>query len=428
MPGVSVNHSQTCPQCQANLPSDAAFCPECGTATATSEVEQVGVPTFGGLQTLAPLSAGPTGSGQFEILEPGTRLADRYVIENQIGIGGMGVVYKASDEISQETVAIKVLHPNQQSGDSASKRLKQEGLTARNIRQKNVVSIYDIGEANGQPFVSMEYLEGKSLRRWQREWQESGKSIPAHLVFQVIHQVLLGLQAAHEEGVVHRDLKPENVMVVSADENEIFVKILDFGIARIGKAEPQAMGALGTRGYMAPEQLTHPDLAKPSADLFSLSTIFYELLADVIPQGHWQPPSVGRNDIPHGIDQLIEQGLSNRPANRIQDAGVYLNELRRLAGNEQVSTVDAQLASDKVDLGKWGKSKSQDQSKTLVIVFCVIGFFVVMLFFVVMGALLDMNDNSGYPNQPGTTFEQQMDSFDFNPPPSGFNPNQIENW
>ncbi|MDB4778100.1 serine/threonine protein kinase [bacterium] len=409
MPGTTTNQShQTCPQCQALLPSDVAFCPACGTATATSVPDQAGLPTFGGMPTVDPStpSLPPPGS-EIEILVSGARLGDRYVIQEKIGIGGMGVVYKASDEVTDETVAIKLLHPNRQAGQGASKRLKQEGITARNIRQKNVVSIYDIGESNGQPFISMEYLEGMSLRRWQRQWQQKGESIPAHLIFQVIHQILLGLQAAHEAGVVHRDLKPENVMVVSEDENEIFVKILDFGIARIAQVEPSSTGALGTRGYMAPEQLTNPDFAKPSADLYSVSAMFYELLADVIPHGHWQPPSAGRTDIPQGIDQLIEKGLSNRPGNRIQTSHQYMDELKRLAGHLHVETVDAQLAGQNQPHHLRKTSSPSDQTKIVVAILCIVGFFAVMLFFGMLAAIFDSVPDPNY-NQ-NQTIQQPRD-------------------
>ena len=89
---------------------------------------------------------------------------------------------------------------------------------------------------------------------------------------------------------------------------------------------------MGTRGYMAPEQLTSPDMVGPSADLYALSVMFYELLMDVVPQGHWQPPSGGRGDVPRTIDVWIERGLSNRPQNRPQTAAEYLEMLDQLAG------------------------------------------------------------------------------------------------
>lgn len=397
---------QTCPQCQALLPVDAGFCPECGTATNTSVPEQASLPTFGGMQTMLPTDG--EGNLNLNVLKPGVQFAGRYQIEEQIGIGGMGLVYKAHDKVADQTVALKLLHP-ERSGSGSSNRLKKEGLTARNIRQKNVVAIYDIGDSDGQPFISMEYLEGKSLRQWQREHQRTGQPIPSYLVFQVIEQILRGLQAAHEAGVVHRDLKPENVMVVSENENEVIVKILDFGIARFGPSEPEASGAMGTRGYMAPEQLTNPDFAKPSADLYSTSAMFYELLADVVPHGHWQPPSSGRHDVPPGIDQLIERGLSSRPLNRVQTATEYLSELNRLTGHLQV-LADIVTPGGR-DSGQVTHSPSKSGTQVVIVIGVLVAvmFAGLMMFGIIAAAIVDESSNSENEYQP--YYEQPIDGY-----------------
>ena len=268
--------------------------------------------------------------GSEAILEPGDVFAGRYEVIEQIGMGGMGVVYKANDKVADRTIALKLIHPAFASNEQEFKRLKQEGLTARDIRHKNVVAVYDIGLQDQQPFITMELLEGQSLRDWHREFQKAATPVPVPKATYVVHQILDGLNAAHEKGVIHRDLKPENVMIATDSNNEITVKILDFGIASSIENDSQINQALGTRGYMAPEQLTSPDLAGPSADLYSVSVMFYELLADVVPQGHWQPPSGGRNDVPRQLDKLIERGLSNRPLNRVQTTQDYLNELARI--------------------------------------------------------------------------------------------------
>ncbi|HHL43985.1 MAG TPA: hypothetical protein ENJ42_10225, partial [Hellea balneolensis] len=129
--------------------------------------------------------------------------------------------------------------------------------------------------------------------------------------------------------VIHRDLKPENIILLDEPTDKSApLKILDFGIARAAGVMESGTGTgLGTPRYMAPEQITNPDTAGPSADLYSLSVLFYELLVDVLPQGHWQPPSGGRSDIPGGIDALIEKGLSNRPSARPQSADEYRKAL-----------------------------------------------------------------------------------------------------
>ena len=149
--------------------------------------------------------------------------------------------------------------------------------------------------------------------------------MPLEVAGAIIHALLDGLEAAHALGVVHRDLKPENIMLTGEPGgHSAALQILDFGIARApDTATIRSTGGTGTIGYMAPEQITYPESVQPSADLYSVSRIFYELLMDVLPTGHWQPPSGGRPDVPASIDRLIEQGLMDRPASRPQSAQDY---------------------------------------------------------------------------------------------------------
>ena len=264
-------------------------------------------------------------------LAPGAVFADRYTIEEVIGRGGMGVVYKAQDALTEETVALKLIRPGRLEGKAATRRLISEGTTARDIRHPNVIAVYDVGEVGGQPYLSMEYLQGQSLRAWHRHKIQHREDVPLKITSRIIIAILEGLKAAHVQGVIHRDLKPENIFLLGEpSEDNVSLKILDFGIARaLSRALDSGTGTgLGTPRYMAPEQVTAPDTVGPSADLYSLSIMFYELLVDVLPQGHWQPPSNGRPDVPTGIDELIENGLSNRPANRPQSSGSYLSSLR----------------------------------------------------------------------------------------------------
>jgi hypothetical protein len=143
-------------------------------------------------------------------------------------------------------------------------------------------------------------------------------------VLRIIREILDALDAAHKAGVVHRDLKPENVMVLGEPTPEaVRLKVLDFGIARAAGTRDTGSTATGTVGYMAPEQITAPDAVKPSADLYSRSVMFYELLVGVLPQGFWQPPSGGRSEVPRGIDELIQRGLSNDPRARPQSVADY---------------------------------------------------------------------------------------------------------
>nr|WP_070959212.1 protein kinase [Hyphomonas sp. Mor2] len=323
-----------CGNCGAKVDADAKFCPDCGHQldAPAAEVVESTMMTVGGLETLADAPTQDDRSSSAAVLEAGTQFADRYTIEEIVGRGGMGVVYRATDKLSEKTVALKLIRPERLSGTNAIKKLIAEGITARDIRHPNIVAVYDVGESDGQPFVSMEYLGGQSLRAWHRQKTQDREDISLIVACRIIAETLKGLSAAHEAGVIHRDLKPENIVLTGEPTDEAApLKILDFGIARAtGGAQDSGTGTgtgLGTPLYMAPEQITNPDSAGPAADFYSLSVMFYELLMDVVPQGHWQPPSGGRSDVPTGIDALIERGLSNRPANRPQTAKDYLEAL-----------------------------------------------------------------------------------------------------
>lgn len=313
---------ENCPKCEAKIQPGELFCSECGFELPKDEPDFSAMQTLGGLETIDDTVVRK--DSKVIVLKPGTVFADRYEIQDVIGRGGMGVVYKAADLLTKQTVALKLIRPERLSGTNAIEKLIAEGVTARDIRHPNIVAVYDVGQSEGQPFVSMEYLEGKSLRAWQREQKGD---VPLRVAARIMAEIMDGLNAAHKAGVVHRDLKPENIVMMSSHptEESAPLKILDFGIARAtGAALESGTGTgLGTPRYMAPEQITNADSAGPPADIYSSSVMFYELLVGVLPQGHWQPPSGGRSDVPIGIDELIEKGLSNRPANRAQSATEY---------------------------------------------------------------------------------------------------------
>ncbi len=321
----------TCSSCGTRLPSDANFCPDCGGSPLNLSDLDSGLPTLGGLETIGGAETrGRHPRADEKLLAPGTRFADRYVIESVVGAGGMGVVYRAMDSLTKQVVALKLIRPERIGGEREVQRMIDEGITARNVRHANVVAVYDVGQADGQPYLSMELIEGQSLRAWHRSIKERGEDVPFPIAMNLIGEIVNGLHAAHSAGVVHRDLKPENVMLLEEPTAQgARLKILDFGIARaVGTSTDSGTGsAVGTPRYMAPEQITQPDLAGPPADIYSLSVVFYELLVDVLPQGHWQPPSGGRSDVTAAIDDLIQRGLSNRPANRPQTAADYARQL-----------------------------------------------------------------------------------------------------
>jgi serine/threonine protein kinase/uncharacterized membrane protein YhaH (DUF805 family) len=318
-----------CSNCKAELVVDAKFCGACGSPVPQAEAPQGNEPEidFSTLQTIDDSQTRPPTQSDQKRMQPGEVFAGRYTITRLIGEGGMGVVYHAIDKITEVDVALKLIRADRLAGTDAVKRLIREGVTSRDIRHPNVIAVYDVGEADGQPFMSMEFVKGRSLRAFNRE-QMQGAECSMKTAANIIREILSGLEAAHAAGVIHRDLKPENVMLLSQPSDAgVKLKLLDFGIARAPNSGDTGATSLGTRGYMAPEQLTAPDAAQPSADLFSLSVMFYELLVGVVPQNYWQPPSGGRADVPEAIDQLIQKGLSASPRARFQSVAEYREAL-----------------------------------------------------------------------------------------------------
>ena len=275
-----------------------------------------------GLRTLPqdPLAGAP----EQRPLQSGELFASRYRVQELLGEGGAGSVYMALDETIDQPVALKVIRTGQAPTPEARKRLVRETIMARNVRHPNVVAVHDAGLAGEQAYMVMELLEGRTLRSWLRQHGAQDTDCAYPVVQAIIVAILDGIDAAHAQGIVHRDLKPENVFLLSEPgEGGVRLKLLDFGLARTDGAPMGSQTLVGTPHYMAPEQITTPDTAKASADLYSLSVMFYELLVGVLPQGHWQPPSRGRGDVPPEIDKLIEAGLSNRPRSRPQSVAEY---------------------------------------------------------------------------------------------------------
>ena len=205
-------------------------------------------------------------------LEPGTVLGQRYEILAMLGQGGMGAVYKARDRELDRLVALKVIRPELTTNPEILKRFKQELILARQVTHRNVIRIFDLGQADGLKFITMEFLEGQDLRA---ELKKRGKFSPEDAA-RIILQISRALEVAHGEGVVHRDLKPQNIML---DANGR-AYVMDFGIARSAylPGMTQTGALIGTPEYMSPEQAKGEQLDERS-DLFSLGVIFYELLA-----------------------------------------------------------------------------------------------------------------------------------------------------
>src|SRR5215472_7765737 len=210
------------------------------------------------------------------VFQPGDLLGGRYEITKLLGMGGMGAVYKAHDIEVARTVGLKVIRPDLAENPVILARFKQELVLARQITHKNIIRIYDLNEADGVKFITMEFIEGEDLRTiLTRE----GKLAPKQAI-DIMRQACSGLQAAHHEGVIHRDLKPGNIMKDGSGR----VVIMDFGLAKTVQSDgmTQTGMMIGTMEYMSPEQAMGAELDARS-DIFTMGLIFYELLTGNIP-------------------------------------------------------------------------------------------------------------------------------------------------
>lgn len=268
-----------------------------------------------------------TGSGAVADLAPGTRLADRFTIERRIGTGGMGVVYRARDEDLGITVALKLLRSELAARPEAFERFRQELLLARQVSSPRVVRIHDIARDGDRWFISMDFVDGRSLD----QWLDQRGPVDVEQALAIARQIAEGLQAAHASGIVHRDLKPANILV-DADGNAL---ISDFGVARsLGSTGITHTGAIvGTPDYLAPEQ-ARGGAVDARADLYALGLILYEMLAgepafagataaeSMARRMVSGPPPIEsrRAALPRWVARLVARLLRPNPAHRLRDA------------------------------------------------------------------------------------------------------------
>ncbi len=243
---------------------------------------------------------------------PGTVLASRYRIIERVGQGGMGEVYRADDLTLDQSVALKFLPEELSRNPSALRKLRSEVRIARQISHPNLCRVYDIGDASGLQFISMEYIRGEDLGSLLRR---IGR-LPADKAVEVAAQIASGLAAAHDKGVLHRDLKPANVMLDERGQ----ARITDFGLAAVAGTVESRDVRSGTPGYMAPEQWAGEEVTERS-DLYSLGLVLYELFtgfrarADPA-QEEITPPSAWVSDMDPRVEKLILQCLARDPAER----------------------------------------------------------------------------------------------------------------
>ena len=260
-----------CTKCGFDNQASAALCVKCATPFPGSDMTLAGSTetTPSSSFTKAPsASAAPSTP---VAIEPGSVIGNRFEILQLLGEGGMGAVYKAHDRELERDVALKLIRAELARNPEILQRFKQELILARQVTHRNVIRIFDLGQADGHKYITMEYLEGRDLRAVLRD---KGK-LPPEEAAKIILQICRALEAAHAEGVIHRDLKPQNIML---DANGR-AYVMDFGIARSAylPGMTQTGALVGTPEYMSPEQAKGEKLDERS-DLFSLGVILYELL------------------------------------------------------------------------------------------------------------------------------------------------------
>jgi eukaryotic-like serine/threonine-protein kinase len=296
----------------------------------------------------AAIAAAPTQTGVR--VEKGSVFAGRYEILGLLGKGGMGAVYRARDRQLDEVVAVKVLRPEVVKDDpSLLDRFKHETKLARKITHRNVLRTHDFGETEGTPYISMEYLDGVTLK----DLIQNKGALPAGVGLRIAKQMCQGLDAAHRQGVIHRDIKPQNMLILP-ETGEL--KIMDFGIARGVEVKAGSGGlttdgtVMGTPDYMAPEQ-AQGHAVDFRTDIYSLGVVLFEVFTGTLPfkmdnpmatvLAHIQnPPPKPRSrnpKIPEELEALILRCMEKEPANRYGRVSDVLKELTAVSASADAS-------------------------------------------------------------------------------------------
>ncbi len=274
-------------------------------------------------------SSSRTGAGDKPTVPKRPEVIGRYQIVDQIGQGGMGSLFLAWDPLLERQIAIKLLRDD---SEELRERFAREARSVARLRHPNIITIFDVGEQDGQPFIAMEYIQGQTLGDLVR----SGPLTLARKL-QLMGELCDGLGFAHKVGIVHRDVKPANIMV----ERDGVLKILDFGIARIAESGMTQAGMLiGTLNYMSPEQVAG-QVVDGRSDIFAVGAVLYELLAQrqAFPGGlqngilnrllHEPPPPL--SELCSGLDpeiiQIVSRALTKKPESRYQDLASMRKDL-----------------------------------------------------------------------------------------------------
>jgi len=287
-------------------------------------------------------------------LEQRFRRLGKYELHQLLGEGAMGIVWKAYDTVLRRFVALKLLSASFRKTKDMQERFLREARAAGAIQHANIVTVYDLGEAEGQLFIAMELVEGRDLS----DMIALRDPLALERKLDIAMEVLAGLQFAHQRGVIHRDVKPSNVRVMPDGR----IKIMDFGIARLQKADATGSGAIvGTPTYMAPEQITNGAIT-PATDVFSVGCMLYELLCyqrpfeaesvhGVLYQVLTTEPRPLRTvapSIPAALERVVAKAMNKVPHERYESAGQMMSTLQQIRA--ALSGADEEATQP---LGRW---------------------------------------------------------------------------
>ena len=312
-----------CSKCQFDNPDATNFCGKCGMPL---------TPDARMADSLTKTLETPV-----HVLKAGSLIAGKYSILEEIGHGGMGVVYKADDIKLKRSVALKFLPPHLMDSPELKERFLIEAQAAAALNHPNICVIHEVGESEERPYIAMEYVEGETLRERVRKGP-----LKTEEALDIAAQVAAGLGEAHHKGIVHRDIKSANIMVTNKGQ----AKVMDFGLAKLrgGSSMTKSQTTLGTVAYMSPEQARGRDLDQRT-DIWSLGVVLYEMLSGKLPfRGdrdqavihsilHEAPESlkIVRPKLRPELAQIAGQALAKKPAERYQTMEEFRNDLEAIA-------------------------------------------------------------------------------------------------
>lgn len=290
------------------------------------------------------------------MLTKGQKINDRYEIIKTIGEGGMANVYLANDTILDRKVAIKVLRGDLSNDEKFIRRFQREALSVSNLSHPNIVEVYDVGEEDGQYYIVMEYIEGKTLKQLLKKRETL--SLPE--VIDIMLQLTDGLAHAHESYIIHRDIKPQNIMIL---DNGL-VKITDFGIAMALNATQltQTNSVMGSVHYLPPEQANGKS-ATVKSDIYSLGILMYELITGSVPfKGdnaveialkHMKEkiPSIRKQNptIPQSVENIVIKATAKNPRNRYDSVKEMHDDLEICMEKENAKKVTFEYPENDID-------------------------------------------------------------------------------